>query len=83
MTPKKPRVPMEKVRNYDWQQEFDNLWDELSGIEGEESAWQVKNIEKIKQFTESLLIKILAQCESAEDARACRHIIKEYILKNK
>lgn len=31
-------------------------------------------------WIEGLLIEILAKCESADDARQCRHIIKKYIL---
>ena len=33
------------------------------------------------QVSKNVLVEILAKCESAKDARECRHIIKEYLLK--
>lgn len=41
----------------------------------------IKEIIKRTEF--DILVKVLAECESAEDARACRHIIKDYILGEK
>ena len=38
---------------------------------------------EVKQFIEDLMVKILAETESAKDAKACRHILKDYILKEK
>jgi len=35
----------------------------------------------VKEAQKDILTEILAKCESAKDARECRHIIKEYILK--
>lgn len=43
--------------------------------------WYPEYKKEVKEFIETLLIKILAKCESAKDARECRHIIKEFILK--
>jgi hypothetical protein len=43
-----------------------------------EDVWQREKEDD--ELVKETLIEILAKCETAEDARACRHIIKDYIL---
>ncbi len=62
------------------------LWYALDNITPTESRMEYAENTMLDLFEiekQNLLIKILAEMESAEDARACRHILKEYILKEK
>ncbi len=81
---------MEKVNSWiddcDWRKEFDKefMQEEHEHDKCENDCtkkyWENCRREEKLQFIEDLLIKILAEMETAEDARACRHILKEYIL---
>lgn len=69
----------EKVKDwfeeYDWRKEFDVKFSGCFNFVAEE------HFPDIKQFIETLLIKILAKCESCATAKDCRHEIKNYLLK--
>lgn len=71
----------------DWKKEFDNefIFDyyDNTGLQifGNRKDNCPATDTEIKDFIETLLIQILAKCESAKDAKECRHIIKDYILK--
>ena len=66
----------------DWRKEFEKEFNEKFGFGLWNGNYSSDVLEYSRKFTETLLIKILAKCETAKDARECRHIIKDYILKD-
>ncbi len=78
------------TKNWSWIDAFDKKFTRVSkGGENDGQymrEWFVREeitSKDVKQFIDDLLVKILAEMESAPDARACRHILKDYILGEK
>lgn len=71
--------------NRDWRKDFDNKYysGRLDDLKIPKYEINIALLEDMKMFTETLLIKILAEMESCGTAKECRHVIKDYILHEK